>query len=42
VPLQYQAFKAINKEPVGLYRNAGRLNVERQAGDTRRSKSILQ
>lgn len=31
---QYQAFKAVNKELVGLYWDIGRMIVDRQAGDT--------
>lgn len=38
---RYRALRAVNKELIGLYRDIGRMIVERQAGDTR-GKSILQ
>jgi len=38
---RYRALRAVNKELVGLYRDIGRMIVERQAGDTR-GKSIVQ
>ena len=38
---QYEALKAVNKELIGLYRDIGRLIVERQSGDTW-GKSIVQ
>ncbi|MEA1928484.1 MAG: PDDEXK nuclease domain-containing protein, partial [Candidatus Auribacterota bacterium] len=38
---QYQAFKAVNKELIGLYWDIGRLIVARQSGDTW-GKSIAQ
>ena len=38
---RYRALRAVNKELVGLYRDIGRMIVERQAGDTW-GKSIVQ
>jgi len=38
---RYRALRAVNKELVGLYRDIGRMIMERQAGDTR-GKSIVQ
>ena len=38
---QYQALRAVNRELIGLYRDIGRMIVERQADDTR-GKSIVQ
>jgi hypothetical protein len=38
---RYRALRVVNKELVGLYRDIGRMIVERQAGDTW-GKSIVQ